>query len=107
PEKTFIEKLILLHEEFKRPADKIRHQRMSRHLYDIYQIWDTEFGESAFENKELFRQICNHRAVFTPVHGIDYNQLRYEVLEVIPPDDFQGLYRSDYQEMQRNMIYGG
>lgn len=106
PEKTFIEKLILLHEEFKRPADKIRHQRMSRHLYDIYQIWNTEFGESAFENKELFRQICNHRAVFTPVRGIDYNQLRYEVLEVIPPDDFQGLYRSDYQEMQRNMIYG-
>ncbi|MGP8322604.1 MAG: nucleotidyl transferase AbiEii/AbiGii toxin family protein [Methanosarcinaceae archaeon] len=92
-----MEKLILLHEEFKKPIEKIRYHRMSRHLYDIYQIGNTKFGESAFKDKELFEQICAHRAIFTPVHGIVYDKLRNEFLE---------LYRSDYQEMQRNMIYG-
>ena len=38
PEKTFLEKIILLHEEFQKPAEKIRSHRMSRHLYDIYTI---------------------------------------------------------------------
>ncbi len=32
PEKTFLEKLILLHEEFTKKTDKIRYHRMSRHL---------------------------------------------------------------------------
>jgi len=35
PEKTFLEKLILLHEEFSKPPEKVRYHRMSRHLYDI------------------------------------------------------------------------
>ena len=38
PERTFLEKLFLLHEEFHRPAEKIRVNRLSRHIYDIYQL---------------------------------------------------------------------
>jgi len=36
PERTFLEKIFLLHEEFQRPKEKIRIDRLSRHLYDIY-----------------------------------------------------------------------
>jgi hypothetical protein len=46
-EKTFLEKLILLHEEFQKPAKKIRIQLMSRHLFDIYALHNTRFGEAA------------------------------------------------------------
>lgn len=38
PERTFLEKFFLLHEEFQRHEEKIRVDRLSRHLYDIYQI---------------------------------------------------------------------
>ncbi len=38
PERTFLEKIFLLHEEFKRPTEKVRIERMSRHSYDLYQI---------------------------------------------------------------------
>lgn len=106
PEKTFFEKLILLHEEFKKPEAKIRYQRMSRHLYDIYQIANSKYGESAFKDEGLFKQICNHRAIFTPVRGIVYDKLRHDNLEFLPPDELMERYRSDYQEMQQNMIYG-
>lgn len=35
-ERTFLEKLFLLHEEFHRPTEKMRVDRLSRHLYDVY-----------------------------------------------------------------------
>jgi predicted nucleotidyltransferase component of viral defense system len=37
-ERTFLEKLFLLHEEFHRPTDKMRVDRLSRHLYDVYHL---------------------------------------------------------------------
>jgi predicted nucleotidyltransferase component of viral defense system len=106
PGKTFLEKLILLHEEFQKPEEKVRYLRMSRHLYDIYQIGNTSFGEKALADTELFREICNHRAVFTPIHGVIYNELNPTDLAFIPPEGFIDQYRADYQEMQSNMIYG-
>jgi predicted nucleotidyltransferase component of viral defense system len=106
PEKTFLEKLILLHEEFQKPDDKVRHFRMSRHLYDIYQIARTEYGVRALKNKELFRTICNHRAFFSPVNPVDYDALSIKALEFIPPEKFIKQYEDDYNEMQNTMIYG-
>ena len=41
PERTFLEKIFLLHEEFSKPTELIRAERMSRHLYDIAQIMRT------------------------------------------------------------------
>jgi len=106
PEKTFLEKLILLHEEFQKPDDKVRYFRMSRHLYDIYQISQTEYGARALKNNELFRTICNHRAFFSPVNPVDYDALSIEALEFIPSEKFFKQYEDDYAEMQNTMIYG-
>ncbi len=106
PEKTFLEKIILLHEEFIKPIEKIRYQRMSRHLYDIYKIVDTNVGRRALKDSELFRNICQHRSVFTSIQGVDYHKLKCRELNCIPPDEIFDQFRNDYSEMQENMIYG-
>ena len=106
PEKTFLEKLILLHEEFSKPIEKIRYHRMSRHLYDIGEIITTEFGVEAFKDKELFKEIISHRKIFTPIKTVDYETLKIEDLKIIPPKEFYKKYENDYIEMQENMIYG-
>jgi len=106
PEKTFLEKLILLHEEFQKPKEKIRYHRMSRHLYDIGQIINTEYGKKAIENRILFENILGHREMFTPVKTVDYKKLTLKSLSFLPPDDFLDLYRIDYREIQTNLIYG-
>jgi hypothetical protein len=106
PEKTFLEKMILLHEEFQKPAEKIKSHRMSRHLYDIYTINSTEFGSAAIKDENLFRVICSHRAVFTPVRGVNYGELKLSDLNIVPTGDLEGLYKDDYQAMRENMIYG-
>lgn len=106
PEKTFLEKMILLHEEFQKPEEKVRSHRMSRHLYDIYSIHNTDHGVSAMKDYELFRAICTHRAVFTPVQGVDYEGLKLNDLKILPSGDLADKYKDDYQSMRENMIYG-
>ncbi|TNE80967.1 MAG: nucleotidyl transferase AbiEii/AbiGii toxin family protein [Bacteroidetes bacterium] len=67
PRKTFLEKLILLHEEFEKPKDKIRYLRMSMHFYDIDQIMSSEYGPAALKDHALFDSIIAHRRVITPM----------------------------------------
>jgi Nucleotidyl transferase AbiEii toxin, Type IV TA system len=106
PQKTFLEKLILLHEEFQKPQDKIRHLRMSRHFYDIGQILNSEFGRFALKNTTLFESIIAHRKVLTPMKTTDYETLTLQSLNIIPPNEFLEKYKSDYKEMQSSMIHG-
>ena len=106
PEKTLLEKMILLHEEFSKPNEKIRHFRMSRHYYDIAQIIVTDYGKNALQNKELFKRIIKHRAVYTPVKTVDYSKLKMETLKLFPNKKILELYKKDYKQMKESMIYG-
>ena len=98
--------MILLHEEFQKPIEKIRHERMSRHLYDIGQIIKTEYGQKAIKDIELFNSIIEHRKKLTPVKIVDYESLTIDKLQILPPVRFYDLYEKDYKEMHENMIYG-
>ena len=40
PERTFLEKVFLLHEEFRK--NEVRVERMSRHIYDLAMMIDSE-----------------------------------------------------------------
>lgn len=55
PTRTFLEKLFLLAEEFQK--EKPRSIRMSRHLYDLEKLMDTEYGEEALSNRKLYDAI--------------------------------------------------
>ncbi|MDR0573322.1 MAG: nucleotidyl transferase AbiEii/AbiGii toxin family protein [Tannerella sp.] len=44
PERTFLEKTFLLHEEFQKPQERIRVDRMTRHIYDLEKLMDTDFA---------------------------------------------------------------
>lgn len=61
PTKTFLEKIFLLHEEFSKPIEKIRHHKLSRHLYDLDRLMNSEYGENAIADKELFNIITEFR----------------------------------------------
>lgn len=106
PERTFLEKIFLLHEEFQRPIDKIRVDRLSRHLYDIYQMSVKEYDMKALENKDLYETIVKHRYSFTKLGGVDYNLHQPQTIDFIPSEDFLPAWESDYLIMQEQMIYG-
>lgn len=105
PERTFLEKIFLLHEEFQKPLDKIRIDRLSRHLYDIERIMDTAFEVKALTDKNLFTNIIEHRKTITPIRGIDYNNHAPDKINFIPPDSIKEEWEKDYRQMQEHMIY--
>jgi hypothetical protein len=107
PERTFLEKIFLLHEEFQKPADKIRVNRMSRHLYDLGVLNKSMFAQVAFsDNLELFKTIVAHRKLMTPLRGIDYELHKPPFINPLPPDFLVEAWQKDYQFMQESMIFG-
>jgi len=105
PERTFLEKLFLLHEEFHRPVEKIRVDRLSRHLYDVYQLSKSGIAEKAFGDKELYETIVAHRFKFSRVGEIDYNHHNPMSLNPIPIPSIINEWKDDYSRMMEDMIY--
>ena len=105
PQRTFLEKLFLLHEEFQLPIDKIKIERKSRHLYDLEKMMDTEFALVALSNATLYQNIVQHRAKFNPLSGINYENHTHDKINPIPPDAIIKEWEKDYQAMQESMLY--
>ena len=106
PERTFLEKICLLHEEFAKSQEFMRTERMSRHLYDLERMFDTDIAEKALLNKELYQSIVEHRRIFISLKGFDYDTLSPEKINIIPPENVIGNWRKDYETMRETMIYG-
>ncbi len=106
PERTYLEKLFLLHEEFKRPVAEIRIRRMSRHLYDIQKISKTIYSEIALSDKQLYNSLVEHREHFMRWSGIDYSTHFPPNLNPLPPSRLLSAFENDYKTMQEEMIYG-
>ncbi|MBO9631944.1 MAG: nucleotidyl transferase AbiEii/AbiGii toxin family protein [Chitinophagaceae bacterium] len=105
PGRTFLEKLFLLHEEFQRPVEKVRVNRLSRHLYDISKLAKSHHAEKALQDPDLYEMIVAHRYRYTRVGGVDYNLHQPQSLSPMPPESLMKGWRDDYQEMLEQMIY--
>ena len=106
PRRTFLEKIFLLHEEFQRPKEKIRVDRLSRHLHDIYQISKTNIADKALEDKELYESIVKHRHRYTRLGGVDYNLHQPQSIVFLPSEELTPAWKADYVKMQEQMIPG-
>ncbi len=106
PERTFLEKVFLLHEEFQRPVEKRRVDRLSRHLYDLYRLSGTAFIDEALKDPVLYQAIVNHRKRFTRLSGVDYGLHQPQTVDPLPPRELMKSWEADYRTMQEQMIYG-
>lgn len=106
PTRTFLEKAILLHEEFCKEFTQEKAERKSRHLYDLVQLMDTEFGIEATQDKDLFGKIIAHRVKFNKENEVDYEALSAATIDFIPPEHIIGFWEDDYKTMTESMIQG-
>lgn len=106
PERTFLEKVFLLHEEFSKPSGIIRTERMSRHLYDIVQIMGTPIVERALLDEKLYKTVIDHRRMFIGLKGFEYSTLLPQTLSIVPQGKIREQWKEDYKVMQETMIYG-
>ena len=106
PQRTFLEKLFLLHEEFSKPDSKIRVERMSRHLYDVYNIMQTKIADEALVDNSLYDSVVEHRRKFIGLKGFDYDSLRKKTLKIVPEGGIRAKWETDYKNTVANMIMG-
>ena len=107
PQRTLIEKMLLLHEEYNRDERaKMRTERMSRHYYDLFQLSRQDFSTSTLQNNEFIEEIIEHRKYYSRLKRFDYTTLKRGSIRIIPSDDILKSLDLDYEIMRAEMIYG-
>ncbi len=106
PNKTFLEKVFLLHELFSMEGHGSEAGRKSRHLYDLYRMMDKDFAVAAIKDDKLWESIRHHREIFTSVRGMDYTPDVRKRLTLVPCADIREAWESDYNSMSSSMIFG-
>ena len=104
PTRTFLEKMFLLAEEFQK--EKPRSVRMSRHLYDLEKLMDTEYGKEALADRKLYEAIVEHRRAYYALKYVDYDQHNPATIKFMIPEHALEAWKSDYANMRRFFIYG-
>lgn len=105
-ERTFLEKLFLLHEELAKQSEQIRVSRMSRHIYDPAKLYESGIAEKTLADENLYHRVIEHRRKYIGLKGFNYNELYPSTLRIVPQNTIGGLWREDYKAMREQMIYG-
>ena len=103
PKRTFLEKAFLLHEALQK--GRIHSERMTRHLYDLHKLMDTEFAQEALADIELYKTIVEHRSIMTRERGVDYSTHRPSQINFVPENEVVNLWEDDYIKLQQTFIY--
>jgi hypothetical protein len=107
PQRTLIEKMLLLHEEYNRDERaKMRTERMSRHYYDLFQLSRQDFSSATLKDNDFIEEIIEHRKYYSRLRQFDYGTLNRGSISIIPNTDILKALEQDYEIMRTEMIYG-
>ena len=103
PTHTFLEKMFLLAEEFQK--ERPRSVRMSRHLYDLEKLMDTQYGRDALTNRTLYDDIVEHRKTYYALKYVNYALLSPSTINFMIPEQHREEWQADYANMRRFFIF--
>ena len=109
PERTYWEKLLILHgahcgyrDSGRLPADK---DRIARHYYDVAMITATELGRSAMADTHLLDLVRNHNLVAFRQAWKRFEEAVPGSVRLVPQAELRSVIERDYRAMQ-GMILG-
>ena len=105
PERTFWEKITILHREAFRPESSPLPPRMSRHYYDVYRMAKLGVLDRALQDPDLLDQVVTFKAKFYPQKWAHYELATLGTLCLAPPAYNLKSLQRDYAAMA-GMIYG-
>lgn len=104
PERTFWEKVTILHKEAFRTNGKFP-ARYSRHYYDLYCMSSSLIKVNAYSDLELLHRVVQFKNRFYPAGNAHYELAKPGTMHLLPPEDCIPILREDYAHMQ-NMLFG-
>jgi hypothetical protein len=104
-ERTFWEKVTILHHEAHRPETSMQPLRYSRHYYDLARMAKSEIKKAALADLTLLKSVVESKEQFYPRNWARYDLAKPGTIKLLPPPHVLRSLKKDYQEMQI-MIYG-
>ena len=103
-ERTFWEKVTILHHEANRPENLAMPKRYSRHYYDLYCIAHSENKDIAFNDLELLQKVVAFKMKFYPRKWARYDEAIPCAIKLVPPSYRLDDLREDYGDMAEMMF---
>lgn len=94
PERTFLEKLLLIHETLE--GFNKGSERKSRHYYDLFKLYQAGVLERIKSNRELLEMVVEHRQTFFRYNTLDYTGILNNGVRVVPTKESWADWRGDY-----------
>lgn len=104
-ERTFWEKITILHKIAHFPENKPFPPRYARHLYDVYNLGHSWVKEASFKKKDLLEKDVAFKQKFYYSKGAHYETATLEGVVLVPCEGIMKSLAEDYAAM-KNMIYG-
>ena len=104
-ERTFWEKVTILHQEANRPEGKHSLPRYSRHYYDLSRMANSPIRNRSLREMKLLEDVVTFKQKFYPRAWACYELATPGTLKLMPPEHLIKDLEKDYALM-RNMIFG-
>lgn len=104
-ERTFWEKVTILHHEAHRPLDSTQPPRYSRHYYDVAKMAASPVKDAALANLELLSNVVEFKQRFYPRSWARYDLATPGSIRLVPQGHVFAVVETDYRAMA-NMIFG-
>jgi hypothetical protein len=98
-ERTFWEKVTILHREANRPKSSKMPMRYSRHYYDLYCISKSKYKLSALKQIQLLEKVVDFKIKFYSSNWAKYEEAKAGQLKIIPPEYRMNDLENDYKLM--------
>ncbi len=104
-ERTFWEKVTILHKIVSSYEQKGIPARYARHYYDLYQMSRSDVKKEAFRRKDLLTQNVKFKLKFYYVKNASYETAKIGTVKLVPCESAIRELELDYAHM-KDMIYG-
>lgn len=104
-ERTFWEKITILHAEHYRPEGKKINSRYARHYYDVFRLGNSDIKAEALNNFILLDEVAKFKKRFYPSAWARYDDAHKGTIRLYPAEHNLDELKRDYAQMQ-DMIFG-
>jgi hypothetical protein len=104
-ERTFWEKITILHQEAHRAAARAQPPRYSRHYYDVYRMCATPIKDNALQDMDLLTHVVRFKTNFYHCAWASYDTAVPGTIKLLPPDHNRAALAADYRAMEA-MLFG-
>lgn len=103
-QRTFWEKVTLLHAECHRNPEKPLPPRVSRHLYDLWAIAQSPYLDGALQDLDLLNTVAQHKSIYFKSGWAKYDLAKPGTLRICPDEYRLKELEADYRDM-REMFF--